>query len=244
MLRKLFLRLGVPLREVLNTLFYRYAGGDRRPVFFEIDEVAPALRELERNFDVIERELEGVMPMLAGVPRYHDIDPQQNYISGGDERNWKVLLLYVWGSAGDLPNRALCPRTMDLVAAVPDVCQAFFSILEPGKCIPAHNGPSFGFLRYHLAMKVPERNPPSIRVKDRVHTWRYREGVIFDDSWNHEVTNQSDEYRVCLVVDFLRPMPWPLRALNRMWWNYKKAVGAFPDAEKLRVRGEPEAAHA
>ena len=244
MLRPLLTRLGLPLRSALNTLFYRYAGQDRRPVFHEIDEVAPDLRRIERNFELIESELERVLPRLEGVPRYHDIDAQQDYISGSDELSWKVLMLYVWGSAKDLPNRELCPRTMELVSEVPNVCQAFFSILEPGKCVPAHNGPYFGFLRYHLAMRVPEQRPPSIRVKDQVYTWRYREGVVFDDTWNHEVINESDGIRVCLVIDFLRPMPWPLQALNRMWWNYKLALGAFPAAEKLRVKPEPRGAQA
>ena len=236
MVPRILLRLGVPLRDTLNSLFYRYAGRDRRPVFFDIDETKPELRRLEEQFEVIEEELGRVLPNLDGIPRYHEIDPGQNYISGGDELAWKVLVLYVWGSKGNLPNRELVPRTMDLVAGIPDVCQAFFSILEPGKNVPAHNGPSFGFLRYHLAMRVPKKAPPSIRVKDQVYTWKYREGMLFDDSWNHEVMNESEEVRVCLVVDFLRPMPWPLQALNRMWWNYKLAVKAFPEAEKLEIR--------
>jgi aspartyl/asparaginyl beta-hydroxylase (cupin superfamily) len=125
------------------------------------------------------------------------------------------------------------------------VVQAFFSILEPGKVVPAHNGPFFGFLRYHLGMVVPTDKPPSIRVRDQVYTWKERESVMFDDSWNHEVMNESEQYRVVLCVDVLRPMPWPLSALNRFWFRYKVWVGAYPELERLRLHaGDAEGAAA
>ena len=49
---------------------------------------------------------------------------------------------------------------MPLVAGIPNLFQAFFSILEPGKSIPAHEGPYCGYLRYHLGLIVPEESPP------------------------------------------------------------------------------------
>jgi aspartate beta-hydroxylase/beta-hydroxylase len=93
--------------------------------------------------------------------------------------------------------------------------QAFFSILDGGKSIPAHCGPYRGYLRYHLALVVPQNHPPSIRVKDQHYTWQEGSGVLFDDSWDHEVTNTSDSDRVVLIVDIRRPMPLPFDALNR-----------------------------
>jgi aspartyl/asparaginyl beta-hydroxylase (cupin superfamily) len=52
-----------------------------------------------------------------------------------------------------------------------------------------------------------------MRVKDRYHTWREGESLLFDDSWNHEVVNESDGIRVILIVDILRPMPSPVQWL-------------------------------
>lgn len=40
--------------------------------------------------------------------------------------------------------------------------------------------------------------------------------MFFDDSYVHEVWNDSDSPRVVLFVDFLRPLPFPLSLLNRM----------------------------
>lgn len=100
--------------------------------------------------------------------------------------------------------------------AIPNLFQAFFSILESGKSIPAHNGPYAGYLRYHLALMVPQSNPPTIRVKDQYHTWKEGESILFDDTWNHEVVNDSDSIRTVLIVDIMRPMPLPLHLVNAL----------------------------
>jgi aspartyl/asparaginyl beta-hydroxylase (cupin superfamily) len=99
---------------------------------------------------------------------------------------------------------------------IPDVLQAFFSIMSPGKHVPAHRGVSLGFLRYHMAFVVPERNPPTMRVGDRFITWRERECFVFDDTLEHEIVNTSDGVRVVLIIDVMRPLPWHLALMNRL----------------------------
>ena len=126
----------------------------------------------------------------------------QHYISGrfDPEKDWKVFYLYAMGEK-PAANRARCPRTAALLDQVPGLFQAFFSILDGGKSIPAHAGPYRGYIRYHLGLVVPEDNPPSIRVKDQHYTWKEGESILFDDSWDHEVINKSDGDRVVLIVD-------------------------------------------
>ena len=119
---------------------------------------------------------------------------------------------------------ARCPKTVALLEGIPGLFEAFFSILEGGKSIPPHEGPYRGYLRYHLGLIVPAKNPPSIRLKDQVYTWKEGESVVFDDSWEHEVYNQCDEDRVVLIVDFRRPMPQPFAAVNRLVQRIMKAV--------------------
>jgi beta-hydroxylase len=53
-----------------------------------------------------------------------------------------------------------------------------------------------------------------MRVKDTLHRWEQGKSIVFDDSLEHEVYNTSDETRVVLIVDFLRPMILPAHALN------------------------------
>lgn len=200
----------------LNALYFREAGGAQRPPFFDIDATYPALRVFDNHLADIQAELAPLLRDHTRIPRYHEISQTQSYISGtvDPEKSWRVFMLKWFGGGGLEANRARCPRTVELVERVPGVLQAFFSILDPGKSIPAHDGFYLGYLRYHLALKVPANNPPSMRVKDQVHTWETGRSILFDDSWNHEVVNRSDDLRVLLIVDVMRPMRWPLHALN------------------------------
>lgn len=199
---------------------HRAAGQENRPVFFDIDTTAPALLELDRNYLTIRSEVEALLKKGLNLPRYHDLDPRQAGISGNTEKKWKVFVLYQMG-AKPKANRALCPKTAALLDRIPNLFEAFFSILEAGKSIPAHNGPYPGYLRYHLGLLVPKENPPRIRVKEQFHTWQEGTSVLFDDSWNHEVFNESKEDRVVLLVDILRPLPWHLHVMN---WFFAKVV--------------------
>lgn len=61
-------------------------------------------------------------------------------------------------------------------------------------------------LRYHLGLRIPKVNPPSIRMYDQWYTWKEHECLVLDDFYNHEVVNKSGEIRVILTIDFLRPM--------------------------------------
>jgi aspartyl/asparaginyl beta-hydroxylase (cupin superfamily) len=190
----------------VNRWYYRDAGGEKRPAFYDIDEIYPSLRELDRNYSVIREELDSVLLQRDKLPRYHDLTERERYISGtvDADKDWKVFMLRSLVGK-PVTNQKKCPRTTALLEKIPNLYQAFFSILDPGKSIPAHCGPYLGYLRYHLGLVVPKNNPPSMRVKDQIHTWEEGRSIVFDDSWEHEVYNKSDGLRVVLIVDFLRP---------------------------------------
>jgi aspartyl/asparaginyl beta-hydroxylase (cupin superfamily) len=62
---------------------------------------------------------------------------------------------------------------------------------------------------------VPAERPPRIRMRDEIYTWKEGESILFDDSWDHEVFNDSSELRAVLIVDVLRPMPRIPALVNR-----------------------------
>jgi aspartyl/asparaginyl beta-hydroxylase (cupin superfamily) len=206
----------VSLLDGINWLFDFHTGGAERPVFFDVDQTCPALRGLDRGFPAIREELLGLLAEKASIPRYHDLDRMQTYISNtvDPDKDWKVFYLYAMGEK-PAENRAKCPRTAALLDEVPGLFQAFFSILDGGKSVPAHCGPYRGYLRYHLGLVVPGEDPPSIRIRDQHYTWEEGQSILFDDSWDHEVTNRAASDRVVLIADIRRPMPAPLDAVNR-----------------------------
>ena len=202
--------------SVLNPLFHWFIGGDKRPLYFDIDRAYPSLRLFEENYAAIRQELDNLLPNQHKMPRYHDIDTDLLYASGRYQRDkcWNVFMLYCYGEKPEF-NRRLCPKTCELLESIPNLCQGFFSILDPGKSIPRHTSPSRYYLRYHLGLKIPEHNPPSLLLRDTRYTWKEREGVLFDDSWDHEIVNNASELRAVLIVDVLRPMPLPAHLMGR-----------------------------
>ncbi len=225
----------------LNKFYDRHVGGARRPVFLDIAATRPELLELDRNYPVIREELLGILPDKRSIPRYHELDEMQYNISArvAPRRTGRSSRWTSWVCG---PRRsARCPRTTALLDGIPGLFEAFFSILEGGKSIPAHEGPYRGYLRYHLGLVVPEKNPPSIRLKDQVYTWQEGQSILFDDSWEHEVYNQCDSDRVVLIVDIRRPMPQPYDAVNRMTQAVMKRVYGRHILKKLAGMAPPVA---
>jgi len=200
-------------KNLVNRFLLRYAGWDKRPVFFDIDQIQPALRVLEREFPAIQAEADALLAERVAMPNYHAVNPPSTEISSTTPGNWKVFMLELLGHKPEA-NRKRCPKTCAALAQVPGVLQAFFSVLEPGKSIPLHDGPYVGYLRYHLGLRVPKENPPKIVVAGQPYTWQEGKATVFDDSWPHEVINTAKEPRVVLIVDFPRPLPWLPRKLN------------------------------
>jgi aspartyl/asparaginyl beta-hydroxylase (cupin superfamily) len=226
MLRRLGRRLSLyNLAGLANPLFDLAAGGNRRAVFYDIDQELPELRRLDSSFEMIRAEYDHVAAVFDRLPPYHMIDSDVIHSSGRyqREKRWSVFMLrclHLTPSAA----RELCPDTVALLNGIPGVYQAFFSVLEPGKSIPAHIGPSRMFLRYHLGLRVPTDLPPVLRVKDQRYVWREGESMLFDDSWDHEVINDCPELRAVLIVDVARPLPAPLRPLS---WLLERIAGAI-----------------
>lgn len=169
---------------------------------------------LEANWTTIREELRQVLAREASIPNFQEVSDN---ISITDDDRWRTYFLYCFGNK--IPeNCARCPETTALIEQVPDVTTAFFSILHPGKHIPEHRGPYKGVLRYHLGLKVPGTDDECrIRVGDEYRTWSEGESLMFDDTHPHEVWNDTDERRVVLFMDVVRPLPDPLDTINRFF---------------------------
>ena len=198
-----------------NKVISRFDGGEKRPVVFNTYETFPELLIFEEHYDSVKAEFENVI-QHSKIPAYHEIEQRQYAISGkiAPHVKWKVFMLHYSGETPEIA-KALCPHICDLVKNSPNIYKVFFSILEPGKSIPAHRGPYRGYLRYHLGLKVPKSNPPKLRIKDALYTWKEKESILFDDTWEHEVLNTAEETRAVLIIDLLRPLPFLPDQLNK-----------------------------
>lgn len=193
---------GLWIIKHLEKFISRYSLVGDKPVFDPLQ--FPWNRILQDNWLTIRRELDKVVLDLDRLPNFQDISRDQVNISN-DER-WKTFFLYGYGYRMD-GNCRSCPQTARLVESIPGMYTAFFSILAPGKHIPLHRGPYKGLLRCHLALIVPEpREECWIEVGGEVCHWEEGRTLVFDDTYRHQVQNNTDGIRVVLFLDILRPM--------------------------------------
>jgi beta-hydroxylase len=190
--------------------------------FFANDRF-PWIAEVEASWTTIRDELEKVLEDREALPNFQDISKDQIEIT--DDDRWKTFFIYGYGFEAKL-GVEMCPRTAALMREIPGMKTAMFSILSPRKHILDHRGPYKGVLRYHLGLIVPENAEACrIRVGEDFRHWEAGKSMVFDDTFNHEVWNDTDETRVVLFVDVLRPLPEPEATINRL---IVKAIGWSP----------------
>jgi beta-hydroxylase len=169
---------------------------------------------IEANWIAIREELRTLLADRVRIPSFHEISPEQLFITQDDK--WKTYMLYAYGRK-ITENCSRCPQTTRLLETIPGMKTAFFSILGPRKHIPEHRGPYTGVLRYHLGLIVPrQKEACRIRVGSEVAHWEEGRSVVFDDTYPHEVWNETDEERVVLFVDFTRPLPSAVSDVNEV----------------------------
>jgi aspartyl/asparaginyl beta-hydroxylase (cupin superfamily) len=194
---------------------------------------------LEENWVKILNELEEVLKNPEQIPNFQDISKDQIRISKDDK--WKTFFLHGYGYKMQ-KNCDLCPETTRIVESIPGMITAFFSVIAPGKHIPPHRGPYKGLLRCHLALIVPKPEDQCwIQVGDKVEQWQEGRCLVFDDTYEHKVQNDTDGTRVVLFLDIIRPMRFPGSWLNKMvlqlikWHPYIKDAIKNQQAWELRI---------
>lgn len=188
------------------------------------------LEAIQNEWPTILKEAQDVLAYRDDIPGFQDISPDQYRLAKG--RNWRTFILYGFGKRLQI-NTKLTPRTAELLGAVPDLQTAMFSILSPGYHIPAHKGVTKGILRAHIGLIVPdEADKCRIRIDDRVMVWRPGDLFVFDDTYEHEVWNETDQERVILLFDFNRPMKLGGRVLNWLLLSIMKMTAFYKDPKK------------
>ena len=201
------------LRPALNRLLVHYSQvGD--PVVFD-NAVFPWVRRLEDRYEEVRHEALRLYDLRDALPTFHQVSPYQQRISKGDD--WKTAWLHGFGHDSQVA-QSLCPRTTELLAEVPDVQTAFFSMLSPGTHIPKHRGVYKGLINFHLALVVPkDADRCRMAVADETISWREGRGYVFDDTNPHEVWNETGDERIVLMIQFHRPFRAPGHQLSKLF---------------------------
>ena len=190
----------------------------------------PFLAEFTGNWEGMRAEVQEILKFREAVPVFQEVSPDQMKIAKGP--NWRTFILFGFGEKL-AKNCKQAPLTTRLLEAVPNLQTAWFSILGPGYHIPAHRGVSKGILRAHLGLIIPKNaDQCRMRVGDTINVWRPGEIFVFDDTYEHEVWNDTDEERVILLFDFDRPMGFMGRWVNKTFIALLKLTAYYQEPKK------------
>ncbi len=120
---------------------------------------------------------------------------------------WSDVTLMTSGSRQ--PGWRLAPRSFELYASLGEDAlsmvsgSAYFSTLSPGARLRPHCGPTNIRLRVHIGLDVPDG--ASIRVGNETRVWIEGGAIIFDDSFEHEVSSGSALSRLVFIFDVWHP---------------------------------------
>lgn len=253
MYKKLIVRLGLQKlkADVMHFITFRIANhlliilGNLMMPFSKLNN-APVLsktqfewaKALEDNWQTIRAEVLQLLNSQKTLPNIQDIQPAESLLT--TDNKWKTFFLQGFGHKAE-KNRSLCPETTKILDQVPGLLTGFFSILHPGKHIPAHRGIFKGIVRTHLGLVIPGKpGDCRMRVGEDIIQWEAGKAVFFDDTYNHEVWNDSDGIRVVLLIDTKRPYRGLAAKINEFVINsitnsvyVKEALQKNEDWEKV-----------
>jgi len=194
-----------------NVLMYLFSAVPNQPILQQ--QTIPELKALGGNWQVIRDEAMTLFAQgqIKAADKYNDWGFNSFFRTG-----WKRFYLKWYEQA--LPSAvANCPKTVELVNAIPTIKGAMFANLPPGGRLVQHRDPYAGSLRYHLGLVVP-KTPGECRIfiDGEPYSWREGEDLLFDETYLHYAENTTSDDRIILFCDVERPLHTrAMTALNR-----------------------------
>jgi len=225
---KIFMRFGRKFRSRIAGFQSRQSLIGDTPVLEKAH--FPEFKVLEDNWRDVLGEVTEILKFRDQVPKFHEVSTDQKNISKGDE--WRTFFLFGFGTKL-ARNCAKAPKTAAMLETIPNLQTAWFSILAPGAHIPPHKGVTKGIVTCHMGLIVPkDRENCRLRVEDEYCTWQEGRIFVFDDTYKHEVSNNTDEERVVLLWHVDRPMKTPARLLHKLFVAGLKKSSFFKNPQK------------
>uniref|UniRef100_A0A4W5NKD3 Aspartate beta-hydroxylase n=1 Tax=Hucho hucho TaxID=62062 RepID=A0A4W5NKD3_9TELE len=159
------------------------------------------VKTLERNWRIIRDEALSVMDKTTSL----FVPEEENLREKGE---WGQFTLWQQGKKAGESCRSV-PKTCGLLERYPEATgckrgQIKFSVMQPGTHVWPHTGPTNCRLRMHLGLVIPKTGC-KIRCTNDTRAWEEGKVLIFDDSFEHEVWQDADSYRLIFIVDVWHP---------------------------------------
>ncbi|QOL27156.1 aspartyl/asparaginyl beta-hydroxylase domain-containing protein [Thalassotalea sp. LPB0316] len=167
------------------------------------DKFREQFDELKQEFDAVADDIE-----VQGAPYVDANFADKSFDKLAGSKNWTALHLYQNG----IKNEALVERlpklhkllmSIDLYGLNEHPYEVFFSLLKAGQHIVPHYGLSNHSLTVHIPFIVG--NSGALTVNHIAKPWQCGESLIFDDSFEHEAINSSEQDRIVLIFSIWHP---------------------------------------
>jgi aspartate beta-hydroxylase len=200
----------IALPALQRPTFMSFPGLPAR-AWYERDEF-PWMAQLERETSAIREELRAVLAKDEGFRPFVQMSrehPGAAYWDKlNDSPNWNAFFFYRDGECFT-DNHARCPVTSNVLDTAPlnriaeHSPEALYSVLTPGAHIPPHTG----VINVRLVVHLPLIVPPDcgIRVGSETRGWTEGQCIAFDDTYEHEAWNKSNQTRVVMIFDIWNP---------------------------------------
>lgn len=228
-----YLRKSWPIFAPLNCLLYMFT--ERRaskPIMRGED--FPELARIREHWTTIRDEAVALYKTgsfeaakAAGSVGSYDVGFRTFYKYG-----WSKYYLR-WYGYSHASALASCPQTVKLLASIPAVNGAMFSVLPPGGKLTRHADPMACSLRYHLGLATPNHDACYINIDGQNHSWRDGEVLIFDETYLHYAHNDAQDYRIILMCDVRRPTNLLGSLINLAYYQIMKLT-VVPNDERDR----------
>ncbi len=197
--------MGLRISPFVDRAVSRWSELDDNPVIEP--ELFDWVPELEENWTAIRDEADQVLGDTSALLPVRLISPDHGEIATDDR--WKSFVLWGYGLREE-ENCARCPKTARLLDRVPGLLSALISVLDPHSHIPRHTGPTKAIVTGHLGLRIPSQPERChMEIADTDHVWQEGRMILFDDMFEHEVWNDTDERRVVLLLHIKRPVRFP-----------------------------------
>ena len=198
----------------------------RTPEFLDKDAYFPMNRVFEEpeNFRALKEEVENILEKTGDgdslTMTSETFSGQNKYIGSdircenGKTKAWRVINIKAGDEYSAVAHKYF-PSLVRLLRTVPQIGTCAVSVLQDGVHIPIHVGYYKGIMRYMIPVVVPkDRENVFLCVNELKYCWTEGMGVLWDDTYPHKVYNNTDEIRVVIYMDVVRPLRWGLNRLN------------------------------
>lgn len=198
------------MNQFLKKLLLRKIHAQRKPYGYEYPFW---IKDFQDNIQAIQAEWKAYVEQRGKGYQFDEISKDQAELN--KDKMWNVVLIYGYTYFIEKELSSF-PVLYNLVKKHQKyITLAMFSTTDAGKKIPAHHGNNYGVIRLQIGIDIAEPDNCYLRVEDKKIYLREQEIFLFDDTFDHELVNNSKFCRTVLLIDMYRPLPWYYQIINK-----------------------------